>query len=172
MDPRRRSTRGPPSLYTRTIQMRKLALTVGEASSPSVFQVILLYSGNFATHSDMPPPCRLPEGKAASLLPPGTAMSLAVSCASSPGANRVYLRPSAVAGICNNSWRLGWCHSPRELVMTVQKASELSLCSFHFKLFGALIVIPTLSTWLDKLPHCRWHKEEVTSPDVVESLTL
>ena len=31
------------------IQMCTLALTVGEASSPSVFQVIFLYPGNFAS---------------------------------------------------------------------------------------------------------------------------
>jgi len=102
MDPRR-STRGPPSLYTRAIQMRRLALAVGEASLTSVFQVILLYAGSFAAHSDMPLPCGLPEGKAASLLPPGTTMLLAFICASIPWANRVYLCPSAVAGIYSKS---------------------------------------------------------------------
>ena len=102
MDPRRRSTQGPPSLYTRTIQMRRLALTVGEASAASVSQVILLHTDRLAVHSDMPPPCGLPEGKAASLLPPGTAVSLAFFDASNPEATRVYLCPSAVAGIHNN----------------------------------------------------------------------
>ena len=108
-----------------------------------------LYAGNFAAHSDMPLPCGLPEGKAASLLPPGTTMLLAFICASNPGANRVYLCPSAVAGIYNKSWRLGLCHSSRELVMTVQKASELSLCNFHFKLLGALTVVPHSPLGLD-----------------------
>ena len=103
MDPRRRSTRGPPSLYTRTIQMRRLALTVGEASVASVFPVIVLETDRLAAHSDMPPPCGLPEGKAASLLPPGTTMSLAFFGVSNPEATRVYLCPSAVAGIHNNS---------------------------------------------------------------------
>ena len=49
----------------------RLALTVGEVSFTSVFQVILLLAGSFVTHLDMPPPCGLPEGKAASLLRPG-----------------------------------------------------------------------------------------------------
>ena len=79
--------------------MRRLALAVGEASLTSVFQVILLYAGSFAAHSDMPLPCGLPEGKAASLLPPGTTMLLAFICASIPWANRVYLCPSAVADV-------------------------------------------------------------------------
>ena len=83
--------------------MRRLALTVGEAGVTSVSQVILLHAGNFAAHSDMPLPCGLPEGKAASLLPPGTTMSLAFICASNPEANRVYQCPSAVAGVYNKS---------------------------------------------------------------------
>jgi len=52
-------------LYTSSTQMCRLALTVGEASLTSVFQVILLLANSFVTHLDMP------EGKAASLLPPG-----------------------------------------------------------------------------------------------------
>ena len=44
--------------------------------------------------------------------------------------------------------RLGLCRSSRELVMTIQRASELSLCNFHFKLLGALTVVPH-STCLD-----------------------
>ena len=81
----------------------RLALTVREASLTSVFQVILLYAGSFAAHSDMPLPCGLPEGKAASQLQPGTTRLLAYICASSPWAKRVDLCPSAVAGIYNKS---------------------------------------------------------------------
>ena len=33
--------------------------------------------------------------------------------------------------------------------MTVQKASELSLCNFHFKLLGALTVVPHSPLGLD-----------------------
>ena len=51
--------------------MCRLALTVGEVSLTSVFQVILLLAGSFVAHLNMPLPCGLPEGKAASLLPPG-----------------------------------------------------------------------------------------------------
>ena len=36
-----------------------------------MFQVILLLAGNCVVHLDMPLPCGLPEGKAASQLPPG-----------------------------------------------------------------------------------------------------
>ena len=71
MDPRRRSPRGPPGLCTRAIQMCRLALTVGEVSLTSMLQVILLLCGSYVTHLDMPSLCGLPEGKAASQLPPG-----------------------------------------------------------------------------------------------------
>ena len=71
MDPRRRSPRGPPGLCTRSIQMCRLALTVGEVSLTSMFQVMLLLAVSYVAHLDMPLPCGLPEGKAASLLPPG-----------------------------------------------------------------------------------------------------
>ena len=49
------------------------------------------------------------------------------------------------------------CRSSKELSLTIQKASELSLCEFHFKLFGALTVVPTLSTRLGYPPlwRCR-----------------
>ena len=51
--------------------MCRLALTVGEVSVTSMVQVILLLAGSYVAHLDMPLPCGLPEGKAASLLPPG-----------------------------------------------------------------------------------------------------
>ena len=73
------------------------------------------------------------------------------------GQLRVNLCPSAAVGICNKNCRLGLCRSSRELALTIEKASELSLCEFHFKLFGALTVVPTLSTWLGYPPlwRCR-----------------
>ena len=74
MDRRRRSPRDPPGLYTRSVQMYRLALTVGEVSLTSVSQVILLLPGSFVAHLDMPLPCGLREGKAASLLPMGDAV--------------------------------------------------------------------------------------------------
>ena len=37
---------------------------------PSMFQVILVLAGNYVVHLDMPLPCGLPQGRAASQLPP------------------------------------------------------------------------------------------------------
>ena len=49
---------------------------------------------------------------------------------------------------------------PDKKNLSIRKASELSLCKFHFKLLGALTVVPTLSTWLRYPPlwRCRQGK--------------
>ena len=146
---RRRSTRGPLGLCTRSSQICMLALTVGEERMTSMFQVVLLLARELIAHLDMPLPCGLPEDKAASQLPPGNDRCCWRSFVPQIlGQLRVYLCPSTVAGIHNKKRLVGGCDSSRELSLTLRKVSDLSLCKFHFKLFGALIVIPTLSTWL------------------------
>ena len=59
--PRRRDTQGPQGLCTRTIQTRRLAPTVGEASQTHKFQVSLLFVDHRIVSLDMPPLCKWPE---------------------------------------------------------------------------------------------------------------
>ena len=113
--------------------MCRLALTVGEASLTSMLQVILLLSGSYVAHLDMPPICGLPEGKAASQLPPTTVL-LAFLNAYIPWA-----APSLPV-----SERCCW-YQPRELSFRLMfklqrvgsdhpEASERFLCKFHLQL--------------------------------------
>ena len=119
LNPRRRSTRGPPGLCTRTSPTRRLALTVGGASQTHLFQISLLLVGNCVVNLDMPPLCRWPEDKAASQLSTGTADVLAFIVSEVFEHLRVYLCPSTVAGIHTKLVLVG--NSSRELALTFQK---------------------------------------------------
>ena len=127
LNPRRRSTQGPPGLCTRTILTRRLALTVGGASQTLMFQISLLLVGNCVVNLDMPPLCRWPEGKAASQWSPGTVDVLAFIVSEVFEHLRVYLCPSTVAGIHTKLVLVG--NSSRELALTFQKLHRVPCVS-------------------------------------------
>ena len=63
---------------------------------------------------------------------------------------RVDLCPSTVAGIPSRLELVGKYESSKgSCPISPKTTSDLSWCKFHFKLFGALIVILTLSPWFD-----------------------
>ena len=115
----------------------------------------------------MPLLCRLPADQAASQMPPGKGNCFWRSVR--PQTMRppwVYLCPSTVAGIPSRLELVGKCESSKGSCPIYPKTSDLSWCKFHFKLFGALIVIVTFSPWFDWLSHWKWPKEEVIGDEI------
>ena len=124
--PRRRDTQGPQGLCTRTIQTRRLAPTVGEASQTRKFQVSLLFVDHRIVSLDMPPLCKWPEVGGVPIVSGDGQCSDIVSEVFKH--LRGYLRPLTLAGIypklvlVGNSSRDRLQHSrfPRGLCMLMQ----------------------------------------------------
>ena len=124
--PRRRDTQGPQGLCTRTIQTRRLAPTVGEASQTRKFQVSLLFVDHRIVSLDMPPLCKWPEVGGVPIVSGDGQCSDIVSEVFKH--LRGYLRPLTLAGIypkrvlVGNSSRDRLRHSrfPRGLCMLMQ----------------------------------------------------
>ena len=95
--PRRRDTQGPQGLCTRTIQTRRLAPTVGEASQTRKFQVSLLFVDHRIVSLDMPPLCKWPEVGGVPIVSEDGQCSDIVSEVFKH--LRGYLRPLTLAGI-------------------------------------------------------------------------
>ena len=126
MYPRRRDSQGPQGLCIRTIQTRRLAPTVGEASQSRKCQISLLFVDHRIVSLDMPPLCKWPEVGGVPIVSGDGQCSDIVSEVFKH--LRGYLRPLTLAGIypqrvlVGNSSRDRLRHSrfPRGLCMLMQ----------------------------------------------------
>ena len=152
--PWRRSPQGPQGLCTSSNLMCRLARTMGEVSNPVCSR---------SSSSSWVPNCAFRHATPMWITWRQGSVPVATGerkCCWYSFMPRIFGQLWFTCGQApllvstTKDWRAGLCYSFRELALTFHNAPGLSLCKFHFKLFGALTVIPTL--------HLAWISSSVT----------